>query len=355
MPATIRNIYTVRQSLWWDTATLPLNSQKGWSIWKGHPIPCADDSELLQKLRGWHPIHPVLVAAPGDRIYAPPPCVKGIGEKVIQGFRRRTILSIMVFGLMALLMLLDSMLTHTSDLLSWGVIVAGVATISGVDYFLYLRSPEVLGKRAQFFFWAHTNKSVRFGFLIWITIMIVAGSIQWIFNNNLGFDATIERYGLIYTSVKSGELWRLITGPFFHSGPVHFINNALCMLFLGPLLWARIGYISLFVFFFGNICAALAPAVLGSTTYDAYLGISGGVFSFFGALITDGILTPGLLPPGLPLLIIGITAISAVGAELLSPNAASLAHVVGLLCGVLCSWILVKALPSHTHLDMVRK
>jgi membrane associated rhomboid family serine protease len=307
----------------------------------------------LKKLRGWLPIHPVLAAAPGDQIYTPPPCVRGIGEKVTQGFRRRTILSLVVFGFMALLIFLDSILTRTYALIPWGVIVAGVAIISGVDYFFYLRRPEFLVKRSQFFFWAHTNKSVRFGFLIWLTAMFIMGFIQWILNNKFSFEITIERYGLIYASVKSGELWRVITGPFFHSGPAHFINNALCLLFLGPILWARINYLSLLVFLFGNICGALAPIAFGGTTYDAYPGVSGGVFAFFGYLITDSILTADLLPPGLPLLIVGITTISAVGAELLSPNAASLAHMAGFICGVLCSGILARAALLRANLDVV--
>lgn len=61
---------------WADTALVPRHDSVGWAILKGtRRIHCDDANQVLTKLKGWSPLHGLLVGMPGSSCFVPPICV----------------------------------------------------------------------------------------------------------------------------------------------------------------------------------------------------------------------------------------------------------------------------------------
>jgi membrane associated rhomboid family serine protease len=214
------------------------------------------------------------------------------------------------------------------------IVVGCIALLVAFDYFRSLRRPSGLHERALFFYWSHTSRAVFIGFWLWLVIACITAFAQWRLQADIGLDALVQSYGLIYERARSGELWRVVTGPFFHSGPPHFLNNAFTMLFIGPIAWALYGRMSLLLFLLTNIVGAVAQMSLGPAHDNGYLGMSGGVFAYYGALIGAGLRDRHLFPEGFTVLCAGVAAIAALGSALLSANAANVSHAAGFVAGL---------------------
>jgi membrane associated rhomboid family serine protease len=140
----------------------------------------------------------------------------------------------------------------------------------------------------------------------------------------------------MFAPVRDGEVWRLVTGPFFHSGPAHFLVNFSSLLLIGPIAWAIFGPRTVAIFFAGNVVGALAQMAWGSRAFDSYAGVSSGFLALYGFVCVAGALDRELLPRGFAVLCACIAVITVIGGELLTPNAASLGHLGGVLAGVVC-------------------
>lgn len=144
----------------------------------------------------------------------------------------------------------------------------------------------------------------------------------------------MERYGIVLSAVRDGQLWRLPAGVFFHAGLAHCLNNAFLLLFFGTVAWVLPGpALSITVFMLGCVTGAAIQMCLGTIRYDSFLGISSGVFALYGVLTALAVFERRTLPRGFTFLLLGIVTISGVGTELLSTNAASIGHVAGLAFG----------------------
>ncbi len=103
----------------------------------------------------------------------------------------------------------------------------------------------------------------------------------------------IDKYGVLYDKVVNGELWRLITGPFFHYNPPHFVDNLCGITLVGCVCWGYRRWKTFFVFMIVNISGPLASAIWpmkGSTLSGA--GISSGIDALFGYIIFSHIRRP---------------------------------------------------------------
>lgn len=142
--------------------------------------------------------------------------------------------------------------------------------------------------------------------------------------------------------LEAGEVWRMLTMGFFHTGLAHVVMNMLWLGYVGWYLERAIGpALLLFVY---------VEAVLGGSLLSTFLrpsnpslGASGGVFGLIAASVIFGLLRPQLVPEDsrrffgkalLPYLIVMfISGFSSTQTD----NAC---HLGGLLTGGLLGWIL---------------
>jgi membrane associated rhomboid family serine protease len=329
---------------WWNSFELPDHELGQWAIWRGKARTVEDVGAVRAVLSRWTPFAPVLVAAPDALKFQPPsefPQLAG----VVQSFRRRSVFGFCAFAVGACLMVVMAITSNLSHAFSFAALLAFVATLALVDHVSTLRFTDGLTQRALFFYWAQTNREVKRGFLLWLLACACIGGVQWSLQRELGLEGLVHKYGVFFEPVRAGELWRLITGPFFHSGLAHYINNVGLALFVGPIVWARFGGWSLLAFFFGNLIGPLVEMHWGSPTYDSYVGMSGGVFAMCGLLVGAAALERDLLPTGMLTLTIGIACVSAFGAVLLSPKVAWLAHGAGIAIGLFCAPMFRRMVP----------
>jgi rhomboid protease GluP len=81
--------------------------------------------------------------------------------------------------------------------------------------------------------------------------------------------------------VAEGQLWRLLTAVFLHSGVIHLLFNLYALYTLGPLLEGYIGHLRFLAVFFisGLYGSLLSYAFSGSIS----VGASGAIFGLLGA------------------------------------------------------------------------
>jgi membrane associated rhomboid family serine protease len=154
----------------------------------------------------------------------------------------------------------------------------------------------------------------------------------------------IAAAGLDKERYLQGETWRLLTAPFLHGNPLHFLMNASALLYLGKRLevfarWPHVPLVFLFSACIGGEASArflAAPSV----------GASGGLMGWLGFLLVFESLHGELVPRKARrrllagLLLTGL--IGLIGFRFID-NAA---HIGGLLAGIL--YAVIVFLKSHS-------
>lgn len=110
----------------------------------------------------------------------------------------------------------------------------------------------------------------------------------------LSFRDSISQAGLVKAAYFNGEFTRLLTAPFLHGGLLHFVMNALALLYLGKRmeLFARWAHLPI-VFLFSAIMGGMASAYLVPATS---VGASGGLMGWLGFLLVFETLHHRLVP-----------------------------------------------------------
>ncbi len=285
-------------------------------------------------------MNPLLVAAPESTRFTPPTCIDRFGGVLMKRHLVMATIAVSAWATLAVFAFGAFLHTHSPQTGAYAVILSFIAVAIGIDAFASLNKIEGLTERALFFYWLHSARHFKVAFAICVVLMVGVGAIQLILQKRLGsFDSTIKTYGLVFSDFRDGQLWRVIIGPFFHSGPAHYLTNFFMLLFVGPIVWAVLGPASVFAFLLGNTLGPITQMYFGSAALDSYVGVSAGVFALFGLLVTSSLLEKGLLPKGFGLLCAWMALISAVGTELLLANAATAAHVSGFVVGAMCACV----------------
>jgi membrane associated rhomboid family serine protease len=148
----------------------------------------------------------------------------------------------------------------------------------------------------------------------------------------LGFRESVERAGLVKELYREGDYWRLFMAPMLHGGLIHFVMNALALLYLGKRLevfarWPHVPMVFLFSALVGGEASARfldAPSV----------GASGGLMGWLGFLLVFETLHSALVPRSAKRRLIGgvlMTALIGLVGYRFIDNAA---HFGGLLAGM---------------------
>ena len=98
-----------------------------------------------------------------------------------------------------------------------------------------------------------------------------------------GREAIVAAGALERSAVAAGEYWRLLTAPFLHGGPEHFISNAIALFILGMVCEHAFGR-SQFVILY--LTSALGGSLLSMMLSPGpSVGASGAIFGLQGAAI----------------------------------------------------------------------
>lgn len=169
-----------------------------------------------------------------------------------------------------------------------------------------------------------------------ILLNLIALILEYTVFGGTGPESLVKAGGLYAPSIQNGQIYRLLTTIFLHSGYTHFIVNAFCLFSVGAWIEKGVGHKwTLFIYLFGGLFSSII-------TYQADIawaamhapvvtvGASGAISAFLGALIvfksmrpewmsftTSGRLLAGAFMMILPIFFAGnISIISYIGGQI---------------------------------------
>ncbi|MDN3475259.1 rhomboid family intramembrane serine protease [Pseudoalteromonas sp. APC 3355] len=319
---------------------------KRWSLLKGGKIREFESlSQVNKALKNWSPFTPILIAKPNSNKFLPPTCFNELASTVVVNYKARVCICILM-TLVTTLMLFLGMLIYGSPMFINGTVLFSLITIAALsDYLISFKSLLTMGERTKFFYWVFNSKLMKKITIAWLLSIAALAFFQLFFEFYLvGREPLFKFMGTVHIQVLSGEIWRLVTGPFLHSSPTHFILNAIFLMVIGPLAWCLFSYRSALILIFGSGLGALVSTLLGTYTedypYDSYAGISPGVFALFGVVSMLGLIRKNILPQGVALHLGFVAIISIVAASVYTNNSANASHWAGFIFGIILSPLL---------------
>lgn len=133
--------------------------------------------------------------------------------------------------------------------------------------------------------------------------------------------------------IAQGEYWRVITAVFIHGGLMHVLSNMFWLYVFGPELERIAGKARFFtIYMLAGILGNVFTYLWQPLNY-ASVGASGAIFGILGAFLALVYYTRKIFPQ-LKQLIVPLVVISVI-ITFLQPDVNVIAHIVGLLTGLL--------------------
>ena len=177
------------------------------------------------------------------------------------------------------------------------------------------------------------------------TLMAVSILLFLISNVSEALAKTIYAIGALYgpSVVLKGEIYRLVTSTFLHSGGTHIVMNMLSLYMVGKMvekLFSKTAYLSLYFIsaFFGAFLSIYMH--LGGVA----VGASGAIFGLFGALAGFVFVHKDRLGGQFKAFMkdFGIILLINLGIGFAFPSIDVSAHVGGLVAGIVGGFIIAK-------------
>lgn len=144
----------------------------------------------------------------------------------------------------------------------------------------------------------------------------------------------VETFSGVNLYIMQGEVWRLLTPTFMHSGFSHMLFNSFSLVLFGPALERMLGKGKfLIVYLVSGLLANIGTLILEPLTY-VHVGSSGAIFGLFGYYIAIILFRRKWLSQANTQIILTILVISLV-MTFLQANINITAHLFGLLGGFL--------------------
>jgi rhomboid protease GluP len=154
--------------------------------------------------------------------------------------------------------------------------------------------------------------------------------------------------------VALGEVWRLLTSAFLHSGFTHLALNMLSLYFLGSFAEATFGRMRfLALYLLSGISGGLAYLYFSPLDSIA-VGASGAIFGLIGGVFGYAI-RRGTFSPRDPVIgqLLFLTAINLfIGASI--PNVSNTAHLGGLVGGLVFGYLMANTVYARKPLVALR-
>lgn len=181
--------------------------------------------------------------------------------------------------------------------------------------------------------------------IITIHLLLFIFSIAPIFPNLWLF----EKFMGVNLYIKEGDIWRLVTPIFMHSGFSHMLFNSFSLLLFGPGLERILGKTKFALcYLFTGIFANIATFLFQPLTFT-HVGSSGAIFGLFGIYMAIIIFRKDILSKENAQIILSITVIGFV-MTFFQNNINVTGHIFGLLSGFVLGRILLgtKGAPSFS-------
>ncbi len=185
--------------------------------------------------------------------------------------------------------------------------------------------------------------------MLGVAFMCGCAAAQWLLQSRYGsFPEFLWHHGLVHEHVARGEWWRLIVGPLWHSGFVHWSTNFALLLFALPMAHVLARQRAYLWFLVALLATSLVSFVTRTMHgLDATAGISGAVFGLLGGACATAWLNRTELPRSLPATLAATTLGWIALAALLNPKSNDLGHVAGVLAGVVTAWLTLRLRTSE--------
>lgn len=186
-----------------------------------------------------------------------------------------------------------------------------------------------------------TRALIAVNVIVFVAQLASGGSIR-------GGGGTVYAYGATYGPlIADGEVWRLVSSGFLHSGIFHLALNMVGLWFLGQWLEREVGG-PRFALIYGVSLLGGALGVMLLSPFSETVGASGAIYGLFGALFA-GMRARGMDALNSPLgFILGINLLFT----FLYPNISIGAHLGGLAMGFVVGLVLFE-LPRRTASKVV--
>ncbi|MCM3571171.1 rhomboid family intramembrane serine protease [Neobacillus mesonae] len=150
-----------------------------------------------------------------------------------------------------------------------------------------------------------------------------------------------EHFSGVNLYIMEGEIWRLVTPTFMHSGFPHMLFNSFSLILFGPALERMLGGGRfLLIYLASGIIANIATLILEPPTYT-HVGSSGAIFGLFGYYIAMIVFQRNKLSKDNSQIIITLCVVSLI-MTFIQPNINITAHLFGLLGGFLLGYVFKK-------------
>lgn len=141
-----------------------------------------------------------------------------------------------------------------------------------------------------------------------------------------------ETFSGVNLYIKEGQLWRLITPTFIHSGFSHMLFNSFTIVLFAPALERMLGSSKfLLVYLVSGLIANTATFFLEPLSFT-HVGSSGAIFGLFGYYISIIIFRKNWISRENSQIIILLCVVSLI-MTFIQPNINRTAHLFGLLSG----------------------
>ena len=167
-------------------------------------------------------------------------------------------------------------------------------------------------------------------------ILIGINVLMFILINMVHGNEEVLKYAI---SKKNFEFYKLFTSMFAHADESHLMFNMLALYICGSKLESLIGSIKYFaVYIISGICSAILICLFSN--YPC-VGASGAIFGLFGCYLLIAFRNRNVMKYTykydlLPTIIINLIITFAI------PNISAIAHVGGLIVGIVCSQIFCR-------------
>lgn len=308
-----------------------------WQFWRP-PFGRKGDGELRVRraLRQLHLWDPIIVASPASKRFMPAICV----PEMTCALQRRMALqyrSIVVFALAVSVAAAiffacsDRIATNAFKLMILSMLFA---VFFGMQERFIVSNKNNLCETAKFVSWIYMQRT--HAVIAAAGLMLITGLGQYFIENQLGgFEPMILRYGLVF-NVAEHEPWRYVTGPFFHSGPLHWAGNTV-LLVMAAGLSATLATRSSIVFSFllGVMLPSYLYGLLPATFHsEAMGGVSGGIFALFGLSSGIALRNWRWAPSYFGWIVTVFTTILIILSWLANPQSNNFVHVAGMILGL---------------------
>ena len=223
-------------------------------------------------------------------------------------------------------------------------------------------TPSAAGEERQLQNWLHALAPQT-----WVTYgLIVLNVAVWVLMVSRGVDAfsppaeiLLHWGGNAASEVQRGQVWRLLTATFVHSGIVHLVMNMLGLWAIGQTAERIYGHRIYLAVYLGSALAGSALSLHFSAQQTVSVGASGAVFGLAG-LVLVAVLRHRESMPRLfgkqTQLGIGFFVLFSLAQGFLQAGVDNAAHVGGLLAGALVACILpLRPDPLHARAQARRR